>query len=94
MTIPIDLDLKLDEIRRTTAARVETAHLQLTAANRSADRAEQRSGLTPTAIIVESPDGKAITLPLRAGSWSGSGFTARAEFDGQRVLVHVDVTRT
>ncbi|APE16173.1 hypothetical protein BOH72_14060 [Mycobacterium sp. WY10] len=49
---------------------------------------------TPTAVILEGPDGTVTTHPLVAGSWSGSGYRAALELDGQRILIHADVART
>ena len=50
--------------------------------------------MTPFAITLVGPDGKSVTLPLKPGSWSGSGHRAAVEIDGKRFIVHVDAVQT
>lgn len=47
---------------------------------------------TPIAIVLIDSEGAMTTHPLVPGSWSGSGYRAAVELDGERVIVSADVT--
>lgn len=50
--------------------------------------------MMPVGIVIVLSDGSQRTIPLKAGSWSGSGFRAAVELDGERHVIHVDTVRT